>query len=356
MQNVIAPTKQSNDIVENVVTTLRQMGVVGLPRNYEIFYEVLSGSNPRLSLELLALGNRPTQEQLDAISVKYFAQNNSQSVVEHARETIARELEEVASILRKERSHLEKYGELLDQTSDGLSSRHSLTRDLLHKLAAVMSTATAATIDQGKQAANALGEKTAELENMKSKLEEYKRLADTDPLTHMWNRRAFDKKIAELYDSKRSILFNGLILADIDWFKEINDRHGHPAGDRMLQELADIFRSNTREDMFVARTGGEEFAIIVEGSTEQATFELADTIRLLIGQKRFSSGQSDLDCGPVTVSMGICMAAEAGSADDLYAKADRALYRSKLDGRNRVTRFSSLPEVGGKNWQLYRKD
>lgn len=356
MQTVIAPAKQGNDMAENVVATLRQMGVVGLPRNYEIFYEALSGSNPRLSLEVLALGQRPTQEQLDTISRKYFAPSNSQSIVEQAREIIARELEEVAAILRKERSHLERYGEILDQTSDGLTSRHTLTRDLLQKIAVAMSTATAATIDQGKHAAEALGEKSAELESLKSKLEEYKRLADTDPLTHIWNRRAFDKKIAELYDSQRSILFNGLILADIDWFKEINDRHGHPAGDKILQMLADIFRSSTREDMFVARTGGEEFAIIVEGSTEQSAFELADNIRLLIEQTRFSGGQSGVDCGPVTVSMGICMAAEANSADDLYAKADRALYRSKLDGRNRVTRSSSLREVSGKNWQLYRKD
>ncbi|RUM97985.1 GGDEF domain-containing protein [Pseudaminobacter arsenicus] len=356
MQTVIAPAKQGYDLPENVVATLRQIGVVGLPRNYEIFYEALSGSNPRLSLEVLALGEHPTQAQLDAISQKYFAQNHSQSVVEHAREIIARELEDVASILRKERGHLEKYGQILDQTSDGLNSRSSLTKDLLQKIANAMSSATAAKIDQGKQAANVLGEKSAELENLKSKLEEYKRLADTDPLTHIWNRRAFDKRIAELYNSNRAILFNALILADIDWFKDINDRHGHPAGDRILQIIADIFRSSTRDDMFVARTGGEEFALIVEGTTEQSTFELADNIRLLIEQTRFVSAQSGMDCGPVTISMGMCMASEANSADDLYAKADRALYRSKLDGRNRVTRFSSLPEVGGKNWLLYRKD
>jgi diguanylate cyclase len=157
MQTLIAPAKQDSDIAENVLATLRQMGVIGLPRNYEIFYEALSGSNPRLSLEVLALSQRPKQEQLDAISRKYFTQSNSQSVVEHAREVIARELEDVATILRKERGHLERYGELLDQTSDGLTGRHSLTMDLLQKIATAMSTATAATIDQGKQAAEALG-------------------------------------------------------------------------------------------------------------------------------------------------------------------------------------------------------
>ncbi|MDF0753076.1 GGDEF domain-containing protein, partial [Marinobacter sp. 71-i] len=78
------------------------------------------------------------------------------------------------------------------------------------------STATASTIDHGKQVASTLGDKTAELESVKSKLEEYKRLADTDPLTQVWNRRAFDAEIARIYNSNKGILFSALILADID--------------------------------------------------------------------------------------------------------------------------------------------
>jgi diguanylate cyclase len=63
-----------------------------------------------------------------------------------------------------------------------------------------------------------------------------------------------------------------------------------------------------------------------------------------------------VNCGQVTVSMGVCMASDADSAEDLYAKADRALYRSKLIGRNRVTRYSTIAERQGKNWMLYKKD
>ena len=142
-----------------------------------------------------------------------------------------------------------------------------------------MSIATNSTIDHGKQVATTLSDKTAELESVKSKLEEYKRLADTDPLTHIWNRRAFDKKITGIYNSNKGILFNALILADIDRFKDINDRYGHPVGDKIIQIIADIFQTSIREDMFVARTGGEEFALIIEGASEDATFEIAERIR-----------------------------------------------------------------------------
>jgi diguanylate cyclase len=357
MQAASTEDDRVTDIATTIAVTMRQMGVLGLPRNYEIFYEALTGSNHALSLEVVSLGNRPTQEDLDRIGRKFFAQNHGHGIVESAREIIANELEEIASIIRNERNHLEKYGKILGETSDGLTNRDVMTKDLLQKILGVMTVATNSTIDHGRQAAASLGDKSAELETVKSKLEEYKKLADTDPLTHIWNRRAFDKRMAKIYDNKSDILFNALILADIDRFKEINDRRGHPVGDRILQVIAATLKANVREGAFVARTGGEEFALIVEGTTEEATFEIADRIRAAVHQAPFGNIQTGENYGPITISMGVCMASDADGADDLYAKADRAMYRSKLGGRNRVTKYS-LTSAGksGKNWLLYRRD
>jgi diguanylate cyclase len=356
MQPASASADGATDLASSVVLTMRQLGVVALPRNYEIFYEALSGSNRELSLEVVSLSKRPTQDELDRIGRKYFAGNHVSGIVEHARETIAKELEEIASILRNEQGHVERYGRMLGQTAEGLNSRSLVSKELLQKIVEVMSVATTSTIDHGKQVASALSDKSNELENVKSKLEEYKRLANTDPLTQIWNRRAFDREIAGIYNSNRGILFKALILADVDRFKDINDRFGHPVGDKVLQSIADIFRSSIRADMFVARTGGEEFALIVDGASEEATFGIADRIRLLIEQTPFVNTQSSTHYGSVTISMGVCMASEAEGPEDLYSKCDRALYRSKVTGRNRVTRFSTLPERVGKNWMLYRKD
>ncbi|WP_202305059.1 GGDEF domain-containing protein [Mesorhizobium sp. L-8-10] len=347
----------ATDIATTIATTMRQMGVVGLPRNYEIFYEAMTGSNPELALEFVSLAKRPSQADLDRIGRRYFAQSHGQGIVENAREVIARELEEVASLLRSEQNQIRKYGSILGETSSGLDNRSALSRELLQKIVGVMATATSSTIEHGRQVAATLGEKTSELENVKSKLEEYKRLADTDPLTHIWNRRAFDKEIARVYDDKKSIAFSALILADIDRFKEINDRYGHPVGDRIIQKVAGIFRSGIRDDMFVARTGGEEFALIVTGSGEETMAQIADRIRIAIEQATFANPQTGVNYGRITISMGVCMASDADGADDLYAKADRALYASKIAGRNRVTKFSAIPDTRpGKSWLLYRKD
>lgn len=355
MQPAVATPDRNSDLATAVVTTMRQLGVVGLPRNYEIFYEALSGSNPELSLAVVALSSRPTQEDLDRIGRRFFAQNHGPGIVEQARDVLARELEDIASLLRNERGHIEKYGRILNETSSGLNGRNELSRDLLNKIVGAVSTATTSTIDHGRQMAVTLDDKSAELETVKSKLEEYKRLADTDPLTQIWNRRAFDKEIARIYNSNRGILFNALILADIDRFKDINDRFGHPVGDRIIQIVAGIFQSSIRADMFVARTGGEEFALIIEGASEDTTFEIAERIRLLIEQTPFANTKTGAAYGKVTVSMGLCMASEADSPEDLYTKADRALYRSKVSGRNQVTRHSAMAGRG-KNWMLYRKD
>ena len=359
MQSVAVQSEQrtTSDIATTIANTMRQMGVVGLPRNYELLYEALTGSNHELSLEVISLPKRPSQEELDRIGRKYFANHHGHGVVETAREVIARELEEVARLLRNEQNQIAKYGKILDQTSNGLAARSGLTQELLQKIVGAVSSATTSTLEHGRQVAVSLGEKTAELESVKSKLEEYKRLADTDPLTHIWNRRAFDKKIAAIYNDRRNIAFSALILADIDRFKQINDRFGHPVGDKIIQAIANIFKASSHADMFVARTGGEEFAMIIEGHGEDSTFQVADAIRAAIEQTAFVNTNGNVNYGPITISMGVCLAEQAEGPEDLCAKADRALYASKVAGRNRVTRFSTIQEVRtGKNWYIYRKD
>lgn len=351
-----SPESPQKDIAGAVLATMRRLGVIGLPRNYEIFYEAMTGTDPALGLAVVALGNHPTQQELDDIGRRFFTHHHGQSVVEQAREVLARELEDVASLLRTERTQVEKYGRILNETSDGLANRSIISRELLQKIVGAVAAATSSSIDRGKQVESTLSDKSAELEAVKCKLEEYKRLADTDPLTQILNRRAFDKEIARIYSSRKDILFNALILADIDNFKKVNDRFGHPVGDRIIRTIANILQSSVRRGVFVARTGGEEFALIVEGTSEDTTLEIAERLRRLVEQTRFTDPATGAEYGPVTISMGICMAAEAESSGDLYSKADRALYRSKVTGRNRVTKHSSIAGQSGNKWLLYRKD
>ncbi|WP_265519530.1 GGDEF domain-containing protein [Nitratireductor luteus] len=345
------------DIAASIAATMRRMGVMGLPRNYELFYEVMTGSIRELSDEFAALGSRPAQAALDALSRKYFAQSSRHAIVENAQEQIAVRAEEILTLLGREQSSLEKFGLILGQTSGGLDSRHAMSRELLQRVVGIMATATQTTLDQGKQITKAMVEKTEELEKVRSKLEQYKKLADTDPLTRIWNRRAFDRKLAEIFTDERSVMFHSLVLADIDGFKAFNDRYGHPVGDRILQMVAQIIQKKSGSNSFCARTGGEEFAIIFDGLSEDVTFNVADAVRTAIAEAEFAIGASSNNFGPISISMGMCMASDAADGDDLYVKADRALYSSKVGGRDRLTRFSKIAQGKlTKNWLLYRSE
>lgn len=346
---------QRPDLTQTIVMTMRQLGIIGLPRNYALFYEAITAGGQELTAALSALGSRPSQKQLDEVA-RRFLRHEDDSTVDDARQKITDKLDEILALLKRERRSIETYGKILDETSHGLAGRQDLSREFLEKIVCVTTTATNSSIEARDHTVQSITEKSGELQTVRTQLEEYKRLADTDPLTQLNNRRAFDRVLSAIYDSKSGIAFGALILIDIDLFKSVNDRFGHPVGDRILQIVARIICAKAGEATFVARTGGEEFALVLEGVGEDAAFRLGEDVREAIMDAPFVNQANGTNYGPITVSLGCCMATQAQDPDDLYIKTDRALYASKTGGRNRTTRFSSLSEGSLlKNWLLYRK-
>lgn len=347
----------SLDIAGQIAAVMRRMGVAGLPRNYEIFYEAVTGSNDGLNEALAALGDHPPQSDLDRIAALHFAENSGQIIIENAHDQITERLEEILKLITREKNSLESYGRILGETAEGLTLRDNASRELMQKVLGIMISATNVTVVQGRQTIISMEDKSCELAAVRQRLEEYKVLADTDALTSIWNRRAFDRRLAGVYDNPRSIMYHALVLIDIDRFKDVNDRFGHPAGDRVLQQVATVMRHHAHDDVFLARTGGEEFAMILEATSEEAVVNLADRVRQSVSATDFESRSILPGCGPVTISAGICMATDAKGPSELYAMADRALYASKLNGRNRVTRQAdAVDRRSGKNYMLYRSE
>lgn len=162
--------------------------------------------------------------------------------------------------------------------------------------------------------------------------EEATRLAHTDTLTGLPNRRAamaaLDRAIVTARNCRGEL---GLILFDIDHFKQVNDRHGHAAGDRVLAEIGRIVARATRDGQLAARIGGEEFLMIVPGAPELATRGAAERLRLAI-----EAGTALASAPQVTVSVGQAMLGPGDTSLTLFARADEALYAAKRAGRNRV--------------------
>ncbi len=162
-------------------------------------------------------------------------------------------------------------------------------------------------------------------------------LSIKDDLTDVYNRRYFYEKLEEeIKRSERYKTVLSLIMVDIDYFKHYNDTHGHQAGDSVLRDVALLLRNNVREQDLVARYGGEEFAIILPETGKQVAGKLAERIRGCLSAQAFYFKET-LQSGKLTISLGVATFPEdAKSLNDLVETADRALYKAKEKGRNRV--------------------
>lgn len=165
-------------------------------------------------------------------------------------------------------------------------------------------------------------------------ISELRDLAMQDALTGVPNRRHFEmsirSRIAELAGYGRRF---GLLIADIDRFKLVNDLHGHATGDMALRTVARTLLESSRIGDNIARFGGEEFALTITDVDEAGLRAIAERFRILVERSRVTANGQDLQ---VTISVGGTIAEVADTAEALFERADAALYRAKAGGRNRV--------------------
>jgi diguanylate cyclase (GGDEF)-like protein len=190
---------------------------------------------------------------------------------------------------------------------------------------------------RGSGRARRLGAVVSHLEITDRKLLEldYRKLASTDPLTGLPNRRFFDEYAA--LEFHRFVRFGepvSFLMLDLDGFKAINDRYGHAAGDEVLRQVAELFRSATRSADLFARYGGEEFVALLPETDEANALSVAEKLRAAVEGMRIKAGSRRI---PVTISIGVAaMRPGDASLDAVTARADEALYRAKREGRNCV--------------------
>jgi len=163
-------------------------------------------------------------------------------------------------------------------------------------------------------------------------------LISHDPLTGASNRREMQAELARaLHLHERYDMPSALVLVDIDHFKQVNDKHGHSVGDRVLVELVGLLRKRLRQTDLLFRFGGEEFLVLLPNTSLGAATQLARDLVRLVRETQLAGLQG------VTVSAGVACTTGSADPDDWFQRGDRALYRAKQAGRDRVEVYADSP-------------
>jgi diguanylate cyclase len=252
----------------------------------------------------------------------------------------------LSQLAQKAQENLKEIGILVKQSGhDAASFSAALegnTKDILpqvmaHPALQSLVILTQEMITKTRAAENELRLRAEAMADMQAHLAEASYRADTDALTGLSNRRAFERELGAAGERAK---INGhslsLAFCDIDFFKNINDTHGHDVGDRVLKYVGNILKESCGDQGNVARHGGEEFVILFEGITDQHAYEITDAARRDLMERTVVDKNTNVSIGSVTFSAGISMLITNRDVGSMLRTADRALYKAKASGRNCV--------------------
>jgi diguanylate cyclase (GGDEF)-like protein len=220
---------------------------------------------------------------------------------------------------------------VLANSLDPLPAIEAVTRLVFQGLDASSAAFRARDVDRYRNTAAGV-----DAEALQEQIHALEEIARIDSLTKLFNRRHFDTALeSEISRAHRYRLPLSLIMADVDFFKRINDSYGHLIGDEVLCHVAEVLQAGARRSDMLARYGGEEFAIILTQTPGDHALIVAERVRVALEQRPLAF--ADGHVVPVTISLG-CAALTAGDTPrNLIERADAALYRAKEGGRNRVS-------------------
>lgn len=302
-------------------------------QNLLAVHAAYSGASPRLARKfgVMREENRPiTQAWLDEVCEKDDEggmRDNAQQLLHR----LSTRLEVFTSTAARARSDSGSYHAALEQVVSVLPEGEG--GDFVSSLAEL----TRAMIERTHLLEESMKRSEDEATALRKSLDRAQRDAQIDHLTGLPNRRAFEAVLESEYRAAQAKI-EPLCLAfcDIDHFKRINDTHGHDAGDRVIQAIAQMLQRLSDDKCHVARHGGEEFVMLFRDKTPAQVYELMDEARERLSLRNFVNRKSDEEIGQITISGGVANVFAYSDARAALEAADEALYRAKRSGRNRI--------------------
>ncbi len=336
--------KTTAEIAKRVLPKMGELEVPLTPQNYRVWFEYYLGTHKNLVEEMEKIinsGQRFTPQLNQELYERYFGgevdRKHLEQIQQQTRAVLKSFLEQVIATTSSSSEFTEKlkqYSARLDRVK-----HFSEVQEILEG----MKKDTSIMIQSTSALQRKLEEATTNAERLRKELRKATREALIDGLTGLHNRKAFDSRLQELYQTFRqeNRVFS-LVMLDVDHFKVFNDRYGHKVGDEVLQIIGTSLLDTLKGRDLAARYGGEEFAVLLPDTELRNACVVAEQIRKSISEKRLRLKETGEQIPRVTVSLGVAQVCTEDEADDVVKRADRALYLAKDRGRNNIKSEQNL--------------
>lgn len=335
MKFVENPT-QSAEYLRQAIPLMVKYNIPPNPLNYALWYTYVSNRIPTLNSQIdqtiETYGTCPTM-----MSEQLFRQHVINEEIEHTEKAQAEFISVATKLGRKANTAAQEtsnFSHILEETLEALNKPENANS--LNNIINTLSQHTAS-INQGAiRFQKELEASQAEINALKDQLQKSRQDASIDPLTGLFNRRAFDTELSQIVGARGNREAT-LVMIDVDHFKRFNDDYGHLMGDKVLQYFGKLLKEECPEPMLPVRFGGEEFAILMIGKDSNQALSIAEKLRAKIQSIRIKQKKTGKVISSITASFGVCMKAPNETAQEMIERADKALYQAKGNGRNCVT-------------------
>ncbi len=334
----------SKNLVRIVLPLMSRQGVPITPQNYAVWYDYATGENSELRAALDALIDKgePFTDEVNERLYVQFGSGAASGEMKKLRDELLLVLLTILNEVTEINGQAAHYESFLSNSVSLLSADVAVLD--IKSIVDCIIAETKQIVTFGKRTQSKIETITDELKTLQKNFEQARSEALRDFLTGIANRKAFEEtlnaRIQEAGSSKNGLC---LLIIDIDHFKRFNDEHGHLVGDEVLRFTARKIKSQVKGNDFVARVGGEEFAVLLPDTPLKGAQAVAENIRAFFSTATLKTSGSDKTLGKLTVSIGVASYRAGESPKDFVQRADEALFTAKAGGRNRLALASSGP-------------
>ncbi len=330
--------EQSGEYLRQALPEMARRGIPPNPHNFALWYVYTSGSNKELREtmdRMIQAGEKFTAELSQDLYLRFFVQNEDS--VEKTRRSLRDIIVDIQGHIRETGGNLAQYAGVLDSYAQLLGSSNDILT-ISDETGKVLSETK--TTEYDSQALDTrLSSMVMEVESLRRELECIREESLTDGLTAVGNRKAFDIGLSQAIRAteQKRIPFS-VLMADIDHFKKFNDSYGHLVGDRVLRYVSTQLRQCLKGYDKPYRYGGEEFAVILPKTFISGAATLAEQIRMELSANELKDRSNRQTYGRITISIGVAQYRNGEAPDALINRVDKALYKAKQNGRDRVVK------------------